>query len=173
LHHEWAGRVSHLRHIGQLNAFFDAIRRHGWDDPPSHRHLPRRGLSQATQPPAPRTSRTRHGPDRRPSQPRPVGQPGLAADHHDPDQLRLTVCDSIDQLRHPLACLCGRNLARSGRVHLTVRLFSHVRECTTRADTRKRTGTRDRGHSGCALPTTAAGVPAAGTGPRRDRVAQP
>ena len=32
LHHEWAGRVSHLRHIGQLNAFFDAIRRHGWYD---------------------------------------------------------------------------------------------------------------------------------------------
>lgn len=32
LHHELAGRVSHTRHIGQLNAFFDAIRRHGWDD---------------------------------------------------------------------------------------------------------------------------------------------
>jgi len=31
LHHELAGRVSHTRHIGQLNAFFDAIRRHGWD----------------------------------------------------------------------------------------------------------------------------------------------
>jgi integrase len=27
-----AGRASHARHIGQLNAFFDAIRRHGWDD---------------------------------------------------------------------------------------------------------------------------------------------
>ncbi len=32
LHHELAGRVSHTRHISQLSAFFDAIRRHGWDD---------------------------------------------------------------------------------------------------------------------------------------------
>jgi len=32
LHHHLAGRTSHARHIGQLNAFFDAIRRHGWDD---------------------------------------------------------------------------------------------------------------------------------------------
>jgi integrase len=32
LHHELAGRVSHTRHIGQLNAFVDAIRQHGWDD---------------------------------------------------------------------------------------------------------------------------------------------
>jgi integrase len=32
LHHQLAGRTSHTRHIGQLSAFFDAIRRHGWDD---------------------------------------------------------------------------------------------------------------------------------------------
>lgn len=31
LHNEYAGRGTHTRHIGQLGAFFDAIRRHGWD----------------------------------------------------------------------------------------------------------------------------------------------
>lgn len=32
LHAEYAGRVVHTHHIGQLNSFFLAIRQHGWDD---------------------------------------------------------------------------------------------------------------------------------------------
>jgi len=32
LQHELAGRADHPKYIGSLNAFFDAIRRHGWDD---------------------------------------------------------------------------------------------------------------------------------------------
>ena len=32
LQHELADRADHPKYIGSLNAFFDAIRRHGWDD---------------------------------------------------------------------------------------------------------------------------------------------
>ena len=32
LQHELAGKADHAKYIGSLNAFFDAIRRHGWDD---------------------------------------------------------------------------------------------------------------------------------------------
>jgi integrase len=32
LQHELAGRADHPKYIGSLNGFFDAIRRHGWDD---------------------------------------------------------------------------------------------------------------------------------------------
>ncbi len=32
LHDELAGKAEHVRHISALSAFFDAIRRHGWDD---------------------------------------------------------------------------------------------------------------------------------------------
>ena len=32
LQHELAGKADHPKFIGSLNAFFDAIRRHGWDD---------------------------------------------------------------------------------------------------------------------------------------------
>lgn len=58
LHHEYAGRVTHARHLGQLGAFFDAIRRHGWDtslpataaiyaeDYPKHGQRPPRALSE-------------------------------------------------------------------------------------------------------------------------------
>lgn len=58
LHNELAGRASHSRHIGQLNAFFDAIRRHGWDtslpanavfhaeDYPQHGPRPPRAFSE-------------------------------------------------------------------------------------------------------------------------------
>jgi integrase len=31
LHTAYAGRTTHTRHIGQLNAFFDAVRHHRWD----------------------------------------------------------------------------------------------------------------------------------------------
>jgi integrase len=42
LHHALAGRTAHKQHIGSLNAFFRAIRRHGWDDslPPSAMFFP-------------------------------------------------------------------------------------------------------------------------------------
>ena len=32
LQHELAGKADHPKYIGSLNAFLDAIRRHGWDD---------------------------------------------------------------------------------------------------------------------------------------------
>jgi site-specific recombinase XerD len=58
LHAEYAGRTTHGRHIGQLNTFFDAIRRHHWDsalpatatiypeDYPKHGYRPPRALAE-------------------------------------------------------------------------------------------------------------------------------
>ena len=52
-----------------------------------HGHLPR-GLAQAAQAPAARPRRADRGPAGDKRRPGPVGQPGLPADHRDPDPLR-------------------------------------------------------------------------------------
>ena len=89
LHHALAGRVIHRKHIGQLATFLRDIRHHQWDPslPPTTMIFPE-DYPRPGRPAAARPRRARHGPGRRPRQPRPLGQPGLPADHHDPGPLR-------------------------------------------------------------------------------------
>ena len=103
LHRELAGNTREQRgSVGELSTFLLAIRRHGWEPAlPATAIIFPEDYPKASPPASPRAGRPRHGPGRRPRQPRPVGQPRLPAHHRHPHPLRAADL----QRRHPAARL--------------------------------------------------------------------